>query len=500
MTASQPVLQGPRTQAQTQTETQAHTHTHTHTHSHSQSQTQLLHRAQRTKASMKMPPARNQASRNQPLVVPGGSMKPAKTERTHEENQERAYIAASRRSDRSLEARVESARRASEIHRRRTGRGLRVTEADVMNEEMYEEEDDGFPRQYLQLAAHLQSGNREFNSRLEAYLTSNVAIRSALEKTIWNSYVQQGLVSPYTPQFAGNFPSPMLAHQYQQPAMQKPMQLPQQPPQPPQQQPQPPQPQQQYHYRQAPYPSPRSHSIAAPSIKPETSTSAQVSPLLTTDNRRMSLPVTPATTHASAANTPASPSGPIPNRNSSFPQGLFALDLPHRPATQASAANTTASPSASTPRQHPAFPHHLSAQELELLAPQAQRNINLSQNNTGTTFGPLSTALPNDAATFCGSQFTHGNPSPPNTDESVGGFNWTNNDMPQTNSMGNSQMYPSMTGLNSTLSSAGETYPNEVRYQTDGFFNDAMASGSGVTPSFDNEFFNFDNFGEDAPQ
>ncbi|KAJ5046509.1 uncharacterized protein L3040_003752 [Drepanopeziza brunnea f. sp. 'multigermtubi'] len=449
-----------------------------------------------------MPPARNQPSRNQPPMVPGGSLKPAKTERTHEENQERAYIAASRRSDRSLEARVESARRASEIHRRRTGRGLRVTEADVMNEEMYEEEDDGFPRQYLQLAAHLQSGNREFNSRLEAYLTSNVAIRAALEKTIWNSYVQQGLVSPYPPQFAGNFPSPMLAHQYQQPAMQTPMQSPQQPPQPPQA----PQPSQQYHYRQAPYPSPRSHSIAAPSlnrepsIKPETSTSAQVSPLGTTDNRRMSLPVTPATTHASAANTPASPSGPIPSRNPSFPQSLFTLDLPHRPATQESAAHPSASPPASTPKPNPAFPPGLSAQELGLPAPQAQRNINLSQSNTGTTFGPFSTALPNDAATFFGSPFTYGNPSTPNPAESVGRFNWANSDVPPTNSMGNSQMYPSMTGLNSTLASAGETYPTEARYQTDGFFNDAMASGSGVTPSFDSEFFNFDNFGEDAPQ
>ena len=67
---------------------------------------------------------------------------------TAETNHVRAYIAASRRSDRSLEARVESARRASEIHKRRTGRSLRVTEQDVMNEEMYEEEEDSLPMQY----------------------------------------------------------------------------------------------------------------------------------------------------------------------------------------------------------------------------------------------------------------------------------------------------------------------------------------------------------------
>src|ERR1019366_8143854 len=86
------------------------------------------------------------------------------TERTHEENQERAYIAASRRSDRSLEARVESARRASEIHKRRTGRSLRVTEEDVRNEEMYEEEDDDLPLQYRHLTAHLRTGNPDFNN------------------------------------------------------------------------------------------------------------------------------------------------------------------------------------------------------------------------------------------------------------------------------------------------------------------------------------------------
>ncbi|KAI0438290.1 hypothetical protein F4803DRAFT_565403 [Xylaria telfairii] len=78
---------------------------------------------------------------------------PAKTERSHEENQERAYIAASRRADRSLEARVQSARMASAIHRKRTGRGLRVTEEIVRKEEMYEEMEDERPRNYGHLAA-----------------------------------------------------------------------------------------------------------------------------------------------------------------------------------------------------------------------------------------------------------------------------------------------------------------------------------------------------------
>ncbi|KAI4165141.1 MAG: hypothetical protein LQ342_001418 [Letrouitia transgressa] len=137
--------------------------------------------------------------------------KAIKTERTHEENQERAYIAASRRSDRSLEARVESARRASEIHKRRTGRSLRVTEQDVVNEEMYEEEDDDLPLQYKRLTAHLRTGSADFDRRLSAYITNQVAMKSALDQAVNNSYAQQ---YPNAPQFAHNqpgmYPSPFL--------------------------------------------------------------------------------------------------------------------------------------------------------------------------------------------------------------------------------------------------------------------------------------------------
>ncbi|KAH0291274.1 hypothetical protein M436DRAFT_56418 [Aureobasidium namibiae CBS 147.97] len=144
--------------------------------------------------------------------------KPVKTERTHEENQERAYIAASRRSDRSLEARVESARRASEIHKRRTGRSLRVTEQDVINEEMYEEEDDDLPMQYRRLTAHLQTSNADFDRRLAAYLTNHVAMRAALGQTMGDQYNNQQYSN--APQFANqlgqfpqSFPNPMLPPQ-----------------------------------------------------------------------------------------------------------------------------------------------------------------------------------------------------------------------------------------------------------------------------------------------
>ncbi|KAH7146024.1 hypothetical protein EDB81DRAFT_794258 [Dactylonectria macrodidyma] len=73
---------------------------------------------------------------------------PQKTIRSHEQNQERAFIAASRRGDRGIEARLQSARRASEAHKLRTGKALHVSRDIVLKEEMYEEVEDGFPRSY----------------------------------------------------------------------------------------------------------------------------------------------------------------------------------------------------------------------------------------------------------------------------------------------------------------------------------------------------------------
>ncbi|KAK8874982.1 hypothetical protein PGQ11_005496 [Apiospora arundinis] len=125
-------------------------------------------------------PKRSYDSSAGATTMPSGERVPPakalKTERSHEENQERAYIAASRRADRSLEARVQSARMASEIHRRRTGRGLKVTEEIVIKEEMYEEEEDDLPRQYKYLTAHLQTNSPAMNHRVNAYITTQAAM------------------------------------------------------------------------------------------------------------------------------------------------------------------------------------------------------------------------------------------------------------------------------------------------------------------------------------
>lgn len=65
---------------------------------------------------------------------------------------------------------------ASEIHRRRTGRGLKVTEEIVIKEEMYEEEEDDLPRQYKYLTAHLQTNSPAMNHRVNAYITTQAAM------------------------------------------------------------------------------------------------------------------------------------------------------------------------------------------------------------------------------------------------------------------------------------------------------------------------------------
>ena len=41
-----------------------------------------------------------------------------------------------------MESRLESARKASEIHQKRTGKALRVTQDDVRNEKIYQEIDE----------------------------------------------------------------------------------------------------------------------------------------------------------------------------------------------------------------------------------------------------------------------------------------------------------------------------------------------------------------------
>lgn len=90
-----------------------------------------------------------------------------------------------------------------------------MTEQDVVNEEMYEEEDDDLPAQIrrLQSLNHLQTNSLDFNRRLQAYMTSQMGTRTAL--------MEQGSFAPYpnAPFFANHYGAP------QQPAMLPPQML-----------------------------------------------------------------------------------------------------------------------------------------------------------------------------------------------------------------------------------------------------------------------------------
>lgn len=139
---------------------------------------------------------------------------------------------------------------------------------------MYEEEDDDLPLRYRRLTAHLQTGSADFNRRLAAYLTQQVAVRNMMGQMSQNPYSQY-LNMPYQPQGASMFPPPMMpqANLGQSPTTS---------------------------YRSAPYPSPhqtgyrqshnRSYSMASlPNNKGPTSPNVSIqTPSL--DQRRLSTP------------------------------------------------------------------------------------------------------------------------------------------------------------------------------------------------------------------
>jgi len=277
-----------------------------------------------------------------PAIRSTPAAKPVKTERSHEENQERAYIAASRRSDRSLEARIESARRASEIHKRRTGRSLRVTEQDVINEEMYEEEDDDLPMQYRRLTAHLQTQNADFDRRLAAYLTNHVAMRSALGQAVSDAWQNN--------QFSniGQFMNPgMMQQPLQQQQQQSGMPTSMLPPQMPNRSP--------TSYRQTPYPVAnaqgmrpahgRSVSMASPNefaFQNQHTAPAHESPVdnIKQEDRRASMPIsampqTPLSGSVAPTSTHSSPTRAVSRKSSSSnsaKQQQFSQQQPTPPA------------------------------------------------------------------------------------------------------------------------------------------------------------------------
>lgn len=83
----------------------------------------------------------------------------------------RAFIAASRRKDRSLDARVESAQRASSLHKKRTGRALYITREIVEKEAMYEEIDERYLEKRTQM---LRAQNLQIEAQFREHLLATL--------------------------------------------------------------------------------------------------------------------------------------------------------------------------------------------------------------------------------------------------------------------------------------------------------------------------------------
>jgi hypothetical protein len=96
--------------------------------------------------------------------------------RSREENQERAFIAASRRKDRSLDARLESANRASMLHKKRTGKAFHITKDIVEKEAMYEEVDERYQEKRIKM---LQAQNMQIEEEFHQHLLKAFAKRAS---------------------------------------------------------------------------------------------------------------------------------------------------------------------------------------------------------------------------------------------------------------------------------------------------------------------------------
>ncbi|RHZ55904.1 hypothetical protein CDV55_103806 [Aspergillus turcosus] len=109
------------------------------------------------------------------MTSPDLDLDVAPVPRSREENQERAFIAASRRKDRSLDARLESANRASMLHKKRTGKALHITKEIVEKEAMYEEVDERYQEKRIRM---LQAQNLHIEEQLNRQLLAALAART----------------------------------------------------------------------------------------------------------------------------------------------------------------------------------------------------------------------------------------------------------------------------------------------------------------------------------
>lgn len=133
--------------------------------------------------------------------------------RTPSEDRERAFIAASRRSDRSAEARLESAHKASEVHFRRTGRRLKITPQIVENGEQYESDEDDVSKRMKLNRARGPGLAMGIPTAMGPTLTSDEEFRRREEEInakfaeTFPMFRRQSAPAPYAPPFEMVVPS-----------------------------------------------------------------------------------------------------------------------------------------------------------------------------------------------------------------------------------------------------------------------------------------------------
>jgi hypothetical protein len=91
---------------------------------------------------------------------------------------------------------------ASNVHKKRTGKGLKITEEIVKKEGMYEEEEDS-PRWLANLTRHLQTNSETMNSRVRSFIENKVAMASIAAGLSHDDWLKS---NPINQQFADAFP------------------------------------------------------------------------------------------------------------------------------------------------------------------------------------------------------------------------------------------------------------------------------------------------------
>lgn len=307
--------------------------------------------------------------------------------------------------------------------------------------------------QYRRLTAHLQTGSADFNRRLSAYLTNHVAMRSALDQAITNSYAQQ---YPNAPQFAHNqqmYPSPFM-HQ----AM------------PQQHSPQ--------SYVQSPYTMPPTPTYPQPQHAPQHARSQS-----TTAGPEM-----PRYAHSVPTSSPVQVISPVverrrtsaPTKSVSPPGSTQRTPQPvqARPATQQSQSAYNTSQERKPPSSMQAPPHPQTR-------PQSAHQPTTPTSYSG--YGPLTTSLPAESQQLLGSAL---DPHDPFTAALMAGADGMAQPFYHPTPNKHRNFYPSHDGMSATLApSALDMTPPH------GLPMSMAASGSWSAPpyqtSFDPSAFDF---------